>query len=624
MKQRRRLTRSMPGKKPVLAALTSVALAAAAVFGGSQIVHVQSIGGANVSVDMASASLSSGENITVDDAAVMTQGGEQNEQRVVKEFTRDTPFSLVGLTWEGERDIVAYVRSQREDGSWSQWYQMDPAGNEDSAESGAKQGTDPIYVEKTTRIQVSTGNVDLLGGERTDSEAPVTADDIEAVFLDGGEGTVDGGISQVADSYAFGMPKVVSRASWGATRSPSPDYTEPTKAITVHHTAGSNNYSAAEAPGIVRSIQAYHQGLGWGDIGYNALVDKYGTIYEGRAGGLDRGPMGAHVGSYNSNTWGISMLGNYDQVQPTAEGLKALGDMIGWKAAQAGIDPKGTTQLTAGGNYAGSRFSAGQTATFPTINAHRDFHYTTCPGQYLYSQMGAVRDAANAKYQQLRGINSADTANSAQSEQSGQSTQQQGSVTAPNGTSTSVKSSDATSLARVSLEKLASGDPQAVANAAGTLAGVVIVFLLQSGAVQQSVTRIGETELIPGLTLSSLTPYIGEILKFVGGGQAADAWKQLEPTLGALKGAASGIGGTDYAFYSNGIGVRTSQGDVFSLVGDIANAWLQQGLDAGPLGLPVSNSYNPSEDEVKVDFQGGSITYTPSSHAVTIDLSSAR
>ncbi|AWB84850.1 hypothetical protein C3E79_10525 [Corynebacterium liangguodongii] len=588
----------------------SVALVATAAFGGSQIVHVRSVGGDPLSVDVSSASFATGANVPVDDAAVMTQGGEQLEHRVVKEFTRETPFSLVGLTWDGERDIVAYVRAQRADGTWSEWYQMDGADSA-VADPSVKRGTEPIYVEETTRIQVSTGNVDLLEDGRPASDAPTTANDIEAVFLDGGEGTAEGDISPVAESYAYGMPKVVTRAAWGARAAgQSPYYTEPTKAITVHHTAGSNNYSAAEAPGIVRGIQAYHQGMGWGDIGYNALVDKYGNIYEGRAGGLDRGPMGAHVGSFNDNTWGISMLGNYETAQPSASGIKAMGEIIGWKAAQAGVDPLGQTQLTASGNFAGSRFGAGQTGTFPTINAHRDFHYNTCPGQYLYNQMGTIRTAAAAKAAQVRGGKAPSP-----------SSPVLGSITSPDGLTTTVNNLSSGPLKNLDLTKLAQGDPTAIATAAGTIAGVVILYLANSGALAEGVKKVAGIELIPGLTLSTLTPHVGKILQFVGGQESSDAWKQLEPLLGPLQGAATGIGGNNYAFYSGGIGVQKGQGEIFTLVGEIANAWLQQGLDAGPLGLPTSQQYNPTEDQVKVDFEGGSITYSPSSKSIDIAVS---
>lgn len=71
-------------------------------------------------------------------------------------------------------------------------------------------------------------------------------------------------------------------------------------------------------------------------------------------------------------------------------------------------------------------------------------------------------------------------------------------------------------------------------------------------------------------------------------------------------------------FYSNGIAARNDQGEIISLVGKIAETWLQQGLDAGPLGMPITREYYPTTDVVRVDFEGGSITYNPVTNAVDI------
>ena len=68
-----------------------------------------------------------------------------------------------------------------------------------------------------------------------------------------------------------------------------------------------------------------------------------------------------------------------------------------------------------------------------------------------------------------------------------------------------------------------------------------------------------------------------------------------------------------------GTGARNDQGEIIALVGKIAEAWLQQGLDAGPLGMPTSKQYNPTADTVRVDFEGGSIDYNPLTGAVNIN-----
>ena len=71
-----------------------------------------------------------------------------------------------------------------------------------------------------------------------------------------------------------------------------------------------------------------------------------------------------------------------------------MGEIIGWKAAVAGFDPLGSSYLRAEFNFNGSRYTQGQGAMFPNINAHRDFHYNTCPGDNLYAKLPTIRATA--------------------------------------------------------------------------------------------------------------------------------------------------------------------------------------------------------------------------------------
>ncbi|MEH0147777.1 N-acetylmuramoyl-L-alanine amidase [Corynebacterium sp. Q4381] len=622
MKQRRRLNSAATRVHPMLAAILTVAVVATAAVGGQQILQVQSVAPASVEVYSDSASFDGGANITVNDAAVRTQSGEQEEvHRVVKEFTRDREFSLFALTWSGERDIVAFARSQRADGTWTPWYEMEIA---DSPNGIATFGTEPIYVERTKRVQVSTGGVDLLEGGRTASAAPTTARDLQAVFIDGGVGTTAGDITPVADSYSRYMPKVVTRAQWGAKSTKKPYYTEPVTAVTVHHTAGSNNYTAAEAPGLVRGIEHYHAVTrGWGDIGYNALVDKYGNIYEGRAGGLDRAVQGAHVGGFNTNTWGVSVMGDYSVARPTTESIKALGELIGWKAAVSGFDPTGSSRHYADFTFAGSRYAAGQGAVFPNVNAHRDFHFNDCPGDNLYARMGDIRRAAKVKYDATRA--SRVIANPALPSQP--STTE--TVRNPDGTTTTVIRTDGsgsstgtntTDTANL-LQGVADGDAVAIATVVGTVAGAALIWALQNGKLDNQVKNVAGTELIAGLTVQDVAPVLGPVLSLAGSSNTADVWKKFEPELGKVVGSVSGVGGQQMVFYANGIGVRDSKGEIFTLAGQIANAWLQQGLDAGPLGMPKSKARNVNTDEVRMDFEGGSVVYSISKRKIDITTS---
>jgi hypothetical protein len=168
--------------------------------------------------------------------------------------------------------------------------------------------------------------------------------------------------------------------------------------VVVHHTAESNSYTCAEAPSVVRGIYAYHvKTLGWKDIGYNFLVDKCGTVYEGRKGGVDRPVMGAHAYGFNAETTGISILGTYTDVAPSEAALVSVAKAAAWKLGQYGVSPTGTTTLTAGDagrNYSAQTWAKGAQLSFRTIHGHRDGYNTQCPGDQLYGKLATIRSWA--------------------------------------------------------------------------------------------------------------------------------------------------------------------------------------------------------------------------------------
>src|SRR5206468_8858593 len=111
-----------------------------------------------------------------------------------------------------------------------------------------------------------------------------------------------------------GLPTIVPRSGWLADekiKRARPRYAAALKLAIVHHTAGTNSYTPAQAAAIVRGIEVYHvKANGWNDIGYNFLVDRYGTVYEGRGGGIDKNVIGAHSLGFNNSTVGVSLIGN--------------------------------------------------------------------------------------------------------------------------------------------------------------------------------------------------------------------------------------------------------------------------------------------------------------------------
>ncbi|MET9655516.1 N-acetylmuramoyl-L-alanine amidase [Streptomyces sp. NPDC006510] len=196
-------------------------------------------------------------------------------------------------------------------------------------------------------------------------------------------------------------PPIVSRAGWGADESISPEapeYLDGIKAVFVHHTAGSNTYSCADSAAVVRSLYAYHvQSEHWKDIGYNFLVDKCGTIFEGRKGGVDRPVFGAHTYGFNRESTGIAVIGTYTDATAPSAVTTSVARIAAWKLGQYKGDPAGSTMLTAGAtgsNYFGTQFTAGTKYSFKQISGHRDGFNTQCPGNMLYGQLKSIRDLA--------------------------------------------------------------------------------------------------------------------------------------------------------------------------------------------------------------------------------------
>ncbi|MGW1463662.1 N-acetylmuramoyl-L-alanine amidase [Streptomyces sp. NPDC002308] len=196
-------------------------------------------------------------------------------------------------------------------------------------------------------------------------------------------------------------PPIVSRAAWGANEAlndEAPEYTTSVKAVFVHHTAQTNDYSCADSPAIMRSLHAFHvQSNGWKDLGYNFIVDKCGTIFEGRKGGVDQPVFGAHTYGFNRETAGIAVIGMYTDTKASTPATTAVARLAAWKLGQYKGDPAGKTTLVAGATQSsgtGIAYTAGKSYTFNQISGHRDGFNTECPGTALYGQLGAIRTAA--------------------------------------------------------------------------------------------------------------------------------------------------------------------------------------------------------------------------------------
>jgi hypothetical protein len=184
---------------------------------------------------------------------------------------------------------------------------------------------------------------------------------------------------------ATGTPAIVSRAGWGADEEivrAKPSFAPADRLAVVHHTAGTNTYTAAQAAAIVRGIEVYHvKGNGWNDIGYNFLVDRFGTVYEGRGGGTEKNVIGAHSEGFNTGTFGVALIGNYAHATPPKAQQDALVTLLAWRLDVAHVDPLSTVVYTSGGN---AKFKSGKNVTLRAISGHRDTGPSECPGNGTY------------------------------------------------------------------------------------------------------------------------------------------------------------------------------------------------------------------------------------------------
>ncbi len=174
------------------------------------------------------------------------------------------------------------------------------------------------------------------------------------------------------------------------------------RAAFVHHTVNPNDYTREEAPDVVLAICRYHRySNGWNDVGYNFLVDRFGTIYEGRAGGTGQAVVGAQAQGYNSQSTGIANIGTFSTVEQSPAAMLSMVALIRWKLPLHGAPTTGTTTLRSAGGSA-NRFPAGTSVRLNRVSGHRDTGATACPGAALYAQLpelrslvGDVRPAGN-------------------------------------------------------------------------------------------------------------------------------------------------------------------------------------------------------------------------------------
>ncbi len=300
------------------------------------------------------------------------------------------PFNAVFPVWEAnlahpehEHDLLLEVRT-RGDGAWTDW--RPSHANHDWIRPGDPDITGEMIMAPTAegrhtelqfRVHLARDGEDpapLLRGLSfffVDSTAPPGAPPIEPLLPE-------------TPTPGYPKPGVVPRSQWcfdpACNYSDGLEYVSVTHLV-VHHTVTTGtNY-----PDVVRAIWSFHTfSRGWGDVGYNYLIDPNGVIYEGHLGGDD--VVGTHAGNANHGSMGAAMIGDFSNVAPSSAMKDALANLLAWKADQKGIDPFDARRLP----DAGSNVDWG----LPNLMGHRDVFggtNTACPGNLGHDMLPWLR-----------------------------------------------------------------------------------------------------------------------------------------------------------------------------------------------------------------------------------------
>ena len=290
---------------------------------------------------------------------------------------------LLGVTWASGSPTVR-VRWLTPSG-WTAFEVPEDDSDVPAAEErvSARGGTEPVWRPR--------------GATLVDVRVSGSATDLRLVRVGDGERRVTRSFGLARADAADARPLLRglrTRKDWGADeslRTERPSYASSVRAVVVHHTAGSNDYSQADVPRRIRADYAYHvQARGWSDLGYNLVVDRFGGIWEGRAGGIGRAVIGAHAAGFNTGTLGVSLLGDMTKAQPTAATVRAMGRVAAYAAATWRFDPTGSVVLTSKGS---PRYGSGTRVRLGRVHGHRDTGRTACPGA-LYDRLGTIRTGA--------------------------------------------------------------------------------------------------------------------------------------------------------------------------------------------------------------------------------------
>lgn len=329
-------------------------------------------------------------------------------------FKAKFAYNAIAPRWKGingtTENQTMLVRSSQDSQNWTEWMEIEASGTLKDGDQNTNEmfGETPIFIEGRF-FQVKSS----ISRESLDKPSPEIYD-INVNYIDSREPKLNQVINQLGKTLlpaakAAQDINIVSRQDWGNSdpygtnfegtdKYWGPDYSS-VKQVILHHTVSPNYQSDPKA--VMRAIYDYHANtLGWGDIGYNYVVDHAGTIYEGRYGGDN--VIGGHAFSYNTGSMGVAVLGCFQSTsstckqlnggtvtEPTASSLDSLSTLLSFKTSSYEINPN--TQQTFC-NYSGTNC-----LNLWTIAAHQDVGLTECNGDLFYNKLPSIRQSTADK-----------------------------------------------------------------------------------------------------------------------------------------------------------------------------------------------------------------------------------
>jgi hypothetical protein len=301
-------------------------------------------------------------------------------------------FALAGVEWAGPRGARIELRARTADRSWTPWALASSTGHDpDRRARSDRLFGEPLWTGPADQVQIR-------------SDRPVHGVKLHFVTPPPhparARAASDFPLARPILAAGPGQPPILARDGWAQGQAPpahEPVYAT-IKLAFVHHTVNPNGYSAAAVPSLLLGVFQYHRYVrGYWDIAYNFLIDLYGRVWEGRAGGIDSPVLGAHAGGYNAESTGVAVLGDFMNTVPSPAAIEALERLLAWKLSLHGLPTHGKVTVVVDPSGASfTPFAPGAHISLPRVAGHRDGDSTDCPGNAFYAQLPSIRPRVDA------------------------------------------------------------------------------------------------------------------------------------------------------------------------------------------------------------------------------------